>query len=257
MHKILVTTDIHITRPGKQIIGLDPVERFTRVLAKAASDHPDADRMIVTGDLTHWGGANEYDRLKQCLGGLPWPVDLMMGNHDNRENFRRAFPDAPTTAAGHVQQIIDLPGWRLITLDSHDETYTEPVHSGFLCEDRLDWLREALSGAKDAQIVVFIHHPPLRTFFDGMDEIGLRNIEALLGILEGAPRMRHVIAGHIHRTMSGSARGLPVTIFKSPCHQAPLTIGPSSHSDSIDEPGAYGIVLLHDDGVTVHSEDVF
>lgn len=34
------------------------------------------------------------------------PVSLMLGNHDNRENFLKVFPDTPTTAEGHIQQVL-------------------------------------------------------------------------------------------------------------------------------------------------------
>lgn len=45
-------------------------------------------------------------------------------------------------------------------------------------------------------------------------------------------------------------------MFKSPCHQAPLDLIRADSSLSIDEPGAYGLLLLARDGVIAHSEDV-
>ena len=60
----------------------------------------------------------------------------------------------------------------------------------------------------------------------------------------------------MHRTMSGHARGVPYTIFKSPCHQMPMLLGDADSSLSVDEPGAYGILLIHGDGITIHTEDV-
>ena len=53
--KVLVMTDIHITKPGQRIIGLDPTERFRACLTHAAQNHPDADALVLTGDLTHHG----------------------------------------------------------------------------------------------------------------------------------------------------------------------------------------------------------
>ena len=100
MAKILVMTDLHITPEGDSIIGLDPGARLAAGLAHAARAHPDAARLVLTGDLTHHGQPREYARLKHLLAGLPWPVTLMLGNHDARPAFRAAFPRPPWTPAG-------------------------------------------------------------------------------------------------------------------------------------------------------------
>lgn len=256
MHKVLVVADPHITRPGKLIIGLDPRARLEKLLAKAAGEHADAGRLILLGDLTNWGGPNEYAELRACIDALPWPVHFMIGNHDNRANFLAAFPDAARTGAGHVQEAIDLPGWRLITLDSHDEAFAEPLGSGILCAQRMAWLDQALAQAGGRQVALFIHHPPMRSFLAGMDRIGLRNRDALLELVQAHGTVAHIFAGHVHRTVSASWSGLPVSTFKSPCHQVPLQFGTDSFSDSVDQPGAFGVLLFDDEGVTVHSEDV-
>jgi len=256
MHKILVITDLHLTNDGKTIIDLDPQARLRRVLDAAARDHADAQAMIAMGDLAHWGGPREYARLRDTLADAPWPIHLMIGNHDNRANFRTTFPDTPATDDGHVQQVLSFGDWRLILLDSHDETFAEPAHSGILCEARLDWLTRELARAADKKVVICIHHPPMRTFFDGMDDIGLRNKDQLLDIIDRHAQVKQIVAGHIHRTISGVVRQMPITVFKSPCHQMPLVLGQAGSDHSVDEPGAYGLLLLHDEGVTIHSEDV-
>ena len=257
MDKVLLVTDLHMTLPDKKIIDLDPQVRLRKVLDQAAREHGDALMMIAMGDLAHWGGNREYARLKETLKGYPWPIHLMIGNHDNRANFRKAFPDTPTTEDGHVQRTLDVGDWRLILLDSHDEKFEAPIHSGILCEQRIAWLRAQLVAAKDRRVIICIHHPPMRTFFDGMDEIGLRNQEELLALLAEYPNVEQVVAGHIHRTISGIAGGLPISVFKSPCHQMPLVLGEPGSDHSVDEPGAYGLLLLHAGGVTIHTQDVF
>jgi 3',5'-cyclic AMP phosphodiesterase CpdA len=253
MSKILLFTDIHITPPGKTIIGLDPAARFAEGLAHAARMHPDADRMIVMGDLTHFGSTAEYARLKPLLEGLPWPVTLMIGNHDRRRRFRAAFPDAPTDPDGFIQTVIDLPEARLITLDSVDET-GKPEHSGYICPIRMDWLSAALDGAKGQPCLIFIHHPAFDTDFTGMDRIGLRNAQELRAVLKGSTTA-HVFAGHIHRTITASIDGMAMTVIKSPCHQMPMMLAVDGSGHSVDEPGAYGIILLRGQDVVVHFED--
>ena len=253
MDKILVLTDLHLRGAGQTIIGLDPTERLREALNAALGDHPDAKALILTGDLTNSGRDEEYKILRDMLRDCHVPVTYMIGNHDLRAPFRAAFPDAVVTPQGHVQRVIDLPNHRVITLDTH-ETDAVPPHSGFLCEDRMAWLDAALAGADGRLPLVFTHHPPHAVGIPGMDPIALVNGTALLDRLARAKA--HLICGHVHRTISGQARGVPFTMFKSTCHQVPLNLVDDDCALSTAEPGAYGLLLLSAGGVIAHSEDI-
>ena len=106
MAKILVMTDLHVTEPGVTIIGLDPVARLSKTLAHAARHHSDASHLILTGDLTHTGPRLEYQRVKETLHDLPWPVSERIGNTDNRAACREAFPQVPTDRTGYVKSFL-------------------------------------------------------------------------------------------------------------------------------------------------------
>ena len=68
--------------------------------------------------------------------------------------------------------------------------------------------------------------------------------------------MKQIVAGHIHRTISGCCRGKAFAVFKSPCHQLPLDLESPDCTLSTPEPGAYGILLLQNpDHVICHTED--
>lgn len=251
--KVLVLTDLHLRGAGQTIISLDPLARLVEVLEAASTAHPDAAGLILMGDLTHSGTPEEYASLQTVFADCPIPVTYMLGNHDDRAAFRQAFPDVPVTAKGHVQRVIDLPHHRLIALDSCDAD-VGPPHAGLLCADRMEWLQQALHGADGRMPLVFVHHPPHAIGLPGMDAIRLTNGDALLAALRGTGA--HVFCGHVHRTISGQAQGVPFTMFKSPCHQAPLDLERSDSTLSVAEPGAYGLLLLSPEGVVAHSEDV-
>ncbi|SMX37853.1 metallophosphoesterase [Octadecabacter ascidiaceicola] len=253
MDKILVLTDLHLRLQGQTIIGLDPIARLGEALDAALGDHPDAKAFILMGDLTHSGFKEEYELLRDMMRNCPIPVTYMLGNHDLRAPFRSVFPDVPVTPQGHIQHIIDLPDHRIITLDTHQADVV-PAHSGFLCDDRLSWLDAALAGANGRMPLVFTHHPPHTIGLPGMDAIKLTNGSDLLERL--ACTKAHLFCGHVHRTISGQAQGVPFTMFKSPCHQAPLDLHDADSTLSNAEPGAYGLLLLAKGGVTAHSEDV-
>lgn len=256
MHKVIVFTDIHIRDQGGTIIGLDPVARFTQGLAHALAHHPDASHIVISGDLTHHGTTAQYQQVQECLTGCPLPVSLMLGNHDRRAAFVGVFDDAPLTDQGFVQHSVDLGDTKLVMLDTLDEDAPD-LHSGYLCAHRLDWLDAQLSDAARAgqRAIVFTHHPAILTGFRGMDNITLRNRAELVERLNASGVAVQMIAGHVHRTISGSVGGIPVALFKGTCHQMPMVLEDEGTYASVDEPAAYGLLLLHSEGVIVHTED--
>jgi Icc protein len=249
--KILVFTDLHYVAEGKGIGHLDPDARFREGLAHAQAQFPDAERLVIAGDLAHHGSHAEYARLRDALDECPMPVHLMIGNHDARGPFRDTFPGAPVTPEGYVQQIVDTGDTRLILLDTVDEGH----HGGLLCDARLNWLDAALVGAEGRRTIVFMHHPPMSVGFAAMDAIGLANRTEFLALLKHRASTCQIVSGHLHRTVSGAAGGIATCVFKSPCHQSPIMRPGMDEHMSIDEPGAYGILYLGDEGVVVHSED--
>jgi len=255
MNKLLFLTDLHICCPGERIIGLDPSVRTATALNAALSAHPDAAALILLGDLTHNGLPEEYAELQRILDTVPIPIIPMLGNHDRREAFLAAFPDAPRSTGGFVQLVLDIGAHRIITLDSLDgPPYAAGHHAGRLCPQRMGFLTDALQGHA-GPAVVCVHHPPFETGIRGMDAIKLAAGDEVLDVLANHGQA-HLVCGHIHKTISGNSRGVPWTVLKSPCHQAVLDfVNPNAHL-STNEPGAYGLAVLSSEGIIMHTEDV-
>jgi len=254
MQKILIFTDLHFRCPGEEILGINPAERFRDGLNHALRNYPDAEHIVLLGDLTNSGKVKEYQELKDALEGVSVPYTLMCGNHDNRPNLLAVFPEASVTPEGHLQSIVDIEGARLIALDTLDgPPFRNDYHEGYLCEHRLAWLDEALATAP-ARTLVFMHHPAWATGLSGMDEIRLSNADGFFEVLDKHKNTSHILTGHLHRTVSGSARGYSFSTFKSPNIQTPLFLENLHISQSTPEPGAYGLALIGDD-IIIHTED--
>ncbi|MFB2549841.1 2', 3'cyclic nucleotide phosphodiesterase SpdA [Ensifer soli] len=256
MSKIIVFTDLHMVPEGETIIGLDPYKRLEAGIAHVNANHADADCVVVTGDLTHHGDRDSYRRLKTLIDRLAPPVALTIGNHDRRDTFLKVFADVVPDENGFVQQVVDLADARLILLDTlMAPPYDYPdSHAGILCAARLDWLGKQLQ-ADGRPSFLFLHHPPHPTGFSGMDMIRLVNGEALHDLIGRFGHVRHIVAGHVHRTISGSYRGISFSVFKSTVHQQPMPFAQPDPSLSVDEPAAYGILVVTPEGVLVHTED--
>ena len=247
--------DIHITNENRKTTGLDPMQRLEQAIRHAVSAHPDAACRGITGALPHHRIREQYQQLKTVLDAAPMPVHVTLGNHDNRENFLETFSDTPTDPNGFIQSAHIVGDHKLIILDSNDPT-TTPYHGGNLCTDRLNWLERELEGQPEGSCIVMLHHPPFETGFPGMDGIGLLNRDALNQIIASHPAIAMTISGHVHRTIWGIAGGKPSAVLKSTCHQMPMELVDPDSSLSVDEPGAYGVLLLGNDGVVLISEDV-
>lgn len=254
MQKILVFTDLHFRNRGESILGIDANARFIEALGHGVRNHPDAKHIVLMGDLTNSGKQSEYEQLALALDGLKLPYTLMCGNHDNRDNLRTIFPDTPIIKSGHLQRFVDIGTTRLIMLDTLDgPPFRNDYHEGFLCEHRLYWLAEALNNTPD-RALIFMHHPAWVSGLSGMDDIRLRNEDAFFDILDKNRNVAHICTGHLHRTVSGNARGYSFSTFKSPNIQTPLFLENLHISQSTPEPGAYGVVLL-DKAIIAHTED--
>jgi 3',5'-cyclic-AMP phosphodiesterase len=259
MTKLIVFTDLHMTPEGTTIIGLDPYKRLEAGIDHVNAYHPDADGVIITGDLAHQGDLASYQRLKGLITRLTPPLFLTIGNHDNREAFLSVFPETATDENGFVQRALDFPDCRVVILDTlFAPPYDYPItHAGFLCAKRMGWLDVELKAAGEAgkPVLIFQHHPPHKTGFTGMDMIKLINEADYYDLIESHGNVRHIFAGHVHRTINGSHRGIPYSVFKSPVHQQPMPFDIPDASLSVDEPAAYGIVMTTEQGLQVHNED--
>ena len=103
--KLVHISDIHIN--PQAILGYDPIANFAACMGHVSEHNNDADLVIISGDLTHHGQPESYARLATMLEGWNHAPLLMMGNHDNRQNFRAAFPDVQTGPNNYVRYCHD------------------------------------------------------------------------------------------------------------------------------------------------------
>jgi len=216
--------------------------------------------VVLTGDLTDFGRAAEYEHLAELLAPLSMPLFLLPGNHDDRAQLRHRFaaqadlgdgefvqysvqldgqgrrPDEPALRPGEQSLRPGEQGLRLVALDT-----VEPGAShGRLCAKRLQWLADTLDRHRGESVVIAMHHPPFETLIGHMDRIGLlEGADALAEIVARHPTVERVICGHLHRTIYSRFGGTVASTAPSPAHQVCLDLAPDAASAWILEPPGF------------------
>jgi 3',5'-cyclic-AMP phosphodiesterase len=249
--KFIHLTDLHLVPVGRRLYGLDPNARLRAAIVDINRHHGDAEFVLITGDLAHHGDAGVYAALREALGELEVPSHLLIGNHDDRNAFRRAFPDTAVDDNGFVQAARPTAAGVFILLDTHQPG----THAGHLCERRLTFLKETLAKHAREPVFVAMHHPPCSLNLPAMDVIGLIQHEELGAALARHGNVRHIFFGHVHRPVHGAWQGIPFSTQRGLAHQVAwhaesVTGIPGSH-----EPPAYAIVSIEQRNVIVHVHD--
>jgi 3',5'-cyclic AMP phosphodiesterase CpdA len=241
-------SDIHI---GGSEGGKDPIPRVEAVIDAVRSLPNAPDAVLVSGDLTDHGTAEEYEVVRAMLGRLELPLCVLPGNHDDRGRIRAAF-DLPGEGEEPIRHSIDIGELRLVLLDSN----VPGRDPGAYDAERLAWLDAELTAEPERPTLLAVHHTPLTTGIPEWDAINLdpSDREALGGVVARHPQLRAIVGGHLHRVAASSLGGCPVLSAPS----AYLQVRPNFHRDEvtwIDPPG-FAIHALRDGNLTSQVESV-
>ena len=252
--KIIHLSDPHIE--PKLLHGIDSKQRFKLALEHIKENHINADHFIITGDITHFGQNNSYQIFKDILVEINLPKHLkpklILGNHDNRENFKKNFPDIKTDKNGFVQYVEKDNDKTFIFLDTNLAGKDE----GYLCEKRQHWLIDILQKEKQNKIFLFMHHNPLALGHKKSDSIGLVQREEFKKILlQFKNSIEHIFFGHQHITSSGQYLGITFSSPRSTWQPLVSNFIDRYRLGTANTDPNYNVILLSDDSIIVHSED--
>lgn len=153
--------------------------------------------VLVSGDLVHDGGRDDYEVVRELLAPLGDAVVAIPGNHDDPALVREFFGDPGEVLDGDLRLLLcdtTIPGSDAGTIDVGALTA------------RLD----------ERPTVIAMHHPPLVTGIAAIDELTLADADrvALGGLLAESPQVHAVLCGHVHRITFETLGG--VGVFTGP-----------------------------------------
>jgi len=237
-------SDLHITAPGRTLQhGIDTAPLVAAAVAHLGRLDPAPDAVLLSGDLVDEGTVAEYERLRDLLAPVEWPLVLMPGNHDDVAVLTSVFGEQPTS--------MDLGHGRLLTLDS-----TRPGEpGGTLDDEQLVWLDRELAACVGRTTVVALHHPPFPTGIGHMDAMGLEPgaAQRLGAVVRRHSHVVRVLCGHVHRLTLRRWHGTVAMTVPSVAHQVALDLRPGGPPAITREPPAYALhVDVPGEGLVTH-----
>jgi len=222
-----------------------PAQALHTALGRILGLVPTPDAVVITGDLVEHGDPAQYAVLRELLSDVPLPVYLVAGNHDDSHALRATFAGGPHLAGGDsTHYAVDLPDARLLVLDSA----VPGSGAGQLGAEQLAWLEAELTAHPSTPALVALHHPPTRVGIPFLDTMGLKDADALAGVIQCHPQVVRVLAGHVHRSITAAFAGTVAMTAPSTWRQSALDMSSPGRMGYLDEPAW---VLLHQlDGLT-------
>ncbi len=239
--RLLHLTDTHLfAGPEARLRGVDTGRTLERVLA-CALDHPRrADAILVTGDISQDETAGAYIRFRDLLAGSGLPVWCVAGNHDAPATMAAVLGSAPF----HLGGCLVHERWAVLLADSH----LPGEHGGRLAPGMLARLATLLEEHRHRHVLLAIHHHVLPLGSRWLDDLALHNAAELLALVERAPQLRCVLAGHVHQASDIVRDGVRFLTTPATCFQ--FLPGVDSFAVDTRPPGCRWLDLHEDGSIT-------
>ncbi len=205
--RIFQLTDLHLTREGQQTdFRVDIRQRFQTLLNIIRWEKPDY--LMITGDVCYEVAESEvYHWAKTLLDELKIPYSMLSGNHDESVMMAEAFGLQDLLL--HESELfyhLQLGNWDCICLDSS---------VGSLSHLQSGWLQQQFRHM-EGEVIVFMHHPPLKAGVPFMDtNYAMQNTAPLLNVFFNHPHAVHLYCGHYHVEKTLRLQNLTVNITPS------------------------------------------
>jgi 3',5'-cyclic AMP phosphodiesterase CpdA len=200
--RLALLSDTHIAADPEFVVRETHLANNLRQAMKQVAqlaDKPAA--LLLHGDAAYLKGEiKDYETLGKLLKPAVeanLPLHILMGNHDNRDNFAEMFGKLAKTSLLESRQVAVVEGqhanWFL--LDSLVKTNSTP---GLLGEQQLAWLAKALDERASKPAIISVHHNPQWKVDEKTKIGGIQDTEGLFAALESRKQVKAVFFGHTH-----------------------------------------------------------
>ena len=235
--QIVQVTDCHLfSAEGGALLGMNTQQSLDRVLDLVRVESKPMDLILATGDLAQDGTVESYNMLKQKLDSFQVPMYWLAGNHDVPQHMVEATKDSD-----FLNKAIKIDNWQIIML----HTAVEGKVHGYLETEELAFLDKCLTESPERHHLVCMHHHPIPTGCEWLDDLDVKNADELFAVLEKHNNVRAVLWGHVHQHMDVMRD--KVRFMATPSTSVQFKKGSANFAADMLMPG-YRWLSLHEDG---------
>jgi hypothetical protein len=240
-HAFAFFSDTHVAADAATVSrNVNMADNLTACVRELAAWPVKPAALIINGDLALKDGQpGDYATLGNLIGPARAlaPVHLLLGNHDQRENFWQAFPRDATRQKSVPQKqcaVIESPRANWFLLDSLEATNNTP---GDLGAEQFLWLSQELTARPDKPAIIVAHHN--LNAIGGI--FGLKDSAAMEELFVRQPQIKAFIFGHTH--------DWNVSQHKTGVHL--INLPPTAYAHKEGRPSGWVRVTLNRDGMEV------
>jgi len=213
MATILQLTDFHLyADPAGMIKGIPTRDSFQAVFDAALKRHPEAQVMLLGGDLAQDEALATYQWLATLLQSHAFRYMVTPGNHCKLERLREGLERRVCAHAGKERSLIEGE-WHIIGLNTHVRGRV----GGALSPEELGRLDQHL--AQGGYALIAMHHHPFAIGSRWLDDIALRNAEDFWRIVRHYDHVKGIVVGHVHQQLDIEMHGIHCMATPSTCIQ--------------------------------------
>jgi Icc protein len=198
--------------------------------------------VLHTGDVAYDPHEPAYERAREILGCIRWPVHYIPGNHDSAEMLQRVFLKRDTVQPAWPHSF-EINGVQVVLLDSTGPA--EPP-SGTVSDEQLTWLRGITEAVDPRPLVIGVHHNALATGVPWLDTfMRMANGDDLHAtLLPARHRIRGVFYGHIHQNTQTLRDGILYSSVLSSWYQIHAWPGQTETVLELDAEPGFNVVTI-------------
>ena len=186
--KLIQITDLHIDRAGECPFNIDVRKNFFDILNAVMAEQPEY--LVLSGDLCYREGEDIiYRWIRAQLDELPFPYEIIAGNHDNSVLMAETF-ERPHLLTGTEMYFAKKLGKQpCLFLDTAIGRHSD---------NQIKWLKRQLKICQ-SNLIIFMHHPPFKAGTPFMDlNHSLQDMEQIQNLFADFPYQISIFCGHYH-----------------------------------------------------------
>ena len=208
--KFIQITDSHLLEGGNIKLHNIPInEIHFKIFSELKKIETEIEFILVTGDISENGSDESYLNAREIFSSLNKPTYWIAGNHDNLKAIHW-FNNQTNIRS---EKSFTVNGIHFILLNSVAISSDGKNRSrGVLSISELNFLKLELEQNATKQIVVALHHPPIKSG-TWKDDRMLENAEEFFEVINQFNNVKLVLYGHQHQVNETTIGG---TKFYSP-----------------------------------------